>query len=246
MGRVIMSGVAPLLTAPTPPPCLTFSSPSAFSISAQGPGWDGDIEYSTDAITWNTWSGMAVNSVMRGTQYKLYFRGIGNTKISTGASQEWTLSGSNITCNGNIEYLLDYATVAAGNHPTMANYCYSHMFYNCANLVAAPALPATTLTEYCYRYMFDGCAALVAIPALPATILAYECYNSMFRNCTSLKLSTTQTGAYTKAYSIPASGIGEEAYGALDYMFSGTSGTFSGTPTINTTYYLDSSNSIVS
>ena len=69
---------------------------------------------------------------------------------------------------------------------TLADYCYSGMFYGCTGLTAAPALPATTLAESCYNGMFSGCTGLTAAPALPATTLADYCYQSMFQNCTGL------------------------------------------------------------
>ena len=123
--------------------------------------------------------------------------------------------------------------------------CYRSMFHGCTSLTAAPSLPATTLANYCYSAMFQGCTSLTAAPSLPATTLADYCYSSMFQGCTSLKLSTTQTGNYAKTYRIPTSGTGTTKNNALSNMFSGTGGTFTGTPTINTTYYLDESNTIV-
>lgn len=150
---------------------------------------------------------------------------------------------------------------------TLANYCYESMFYNCTSLTEAPELPATTLAEYCcsgmfsgctslikapsilpatvlakacYYGMFDGCTSLTEAPELPATTLAEYCYRNMFNGCTSLKLSTTQTDEYNIPYRIPTTGTGTTATRALESMFSGTGGTFTGTPTINTTYYLAS------
>ena len=67
----------------------------------------------------------------------------------------------------------------------------------------------------------------------------------MFKDCTSLKLSSTQTDEYTQEYRIPSSGDGATATDALTNMFASTGGTFKGTPTINTTYYLSSDNMIV-
>jgi hypothetical protein len=67
----------------------------------------------------------------------------------------------------------------------------------------------------------------------------------MFQGCTKIKLSTTASGTYTKSYRIPKNGTGTTASGALDSMFANTGGTFKGTPEINTTYYLDKSNTIV-
>ena len=86
------------------------------------------------------------------------------------------------------------------------------------------------------------------ITVLPALTLASGCYSAMFRGCTGIKLSATQAGSYTKAYRVPTSGNGkDDSFNktSLTDMFTATGGTFTGTPTINTTYYLDSSNIIV-
>ena len=274
---------------------LTFSSPNPFSISVATPGWNGKLYYSTDTKTWAEWTGTEVNATEEGGTYALYFRGTGNTKIAGSDSNKWTLSGSSISCTGNIESLLDYETVAAGQHPamalncysymfygctsltaapslpatTLANYCYSYMFYGCTSLTTAPSLPATKVTSYCYRnmfngctslttapslpattlasycysYMFYGCTSLTTVPSLPATTLAIACYAGMFTSCTSIKLAISQSSEYDKEYRIPKSGNGASSFNALSSMFSKTGGTFTGTPSINTTYY--TSNTIV-
>lgn len=67
----------------------------------------------------------------------------------------------------------------------------------------------------------------------------------MFYGCKGIKLSSTASGTYTKAYRIPKSGTGTRASHSLDNMFDNTGGAFTGTPEINTTYYLDESNTIV-
>ena len=121
---------------------------------------------------------------------------------------------------------------------TLASFCYNSMFYNCTALTEAPDLPATTLESSCYSSMFYGCAALKTLPELPATYLPGSCYSAMFRNAYAIKLSETQTGKYTIPYRLPASGSGTTESGALSNMFTGTSGTFTSTPTIDTTYYL--------
>ena len=66
----------------------------------------------------------------------------------------------------------------------------------------------------------------------------------MFYDCSSLKLSSTQIGEYTQEYRIPSFGSGITSQYALNLMFTSTGGTFTGTPTINTTYYLSSDNMI--
>ena len=128
---------------------------------------------------------------------------------------------------------------------TLAVNCYYGMFQGCSALTQAPTLPATTLAEQCYSYMFFGCTSLTQVPVLPAMTLTEYCYRGMFQGCTSLKLSSTQTGEYTQEYRIPSSGDGVAATDALADMFTSTGGTFTGTPAINTTYYLSSDNMIV-
>lgn len=91
--------------------------------------------------------------------------------------------------------------------------------------------------------MFSWCSNLVAIPKLPAITLKQYCYQSMFVSCSKLKLSTTQTWEYQKAYRIPTTWTGTTASSALDSMFNGTGWTFKSTPSINTTYY--TSNTVV-
>lgn len=177
-------------------------------------------------------------------------------------------SGSNISVSGQMEALLDYQTVANGGHPTMSNsyaheylfsdcsnlvdasglilgaetlttYCYDYMFSGCSSLTTPPELPATTLASYCYRCMFYDCTSLTTLPKLNATTLATGCYLSMFSTCSNIKLSTTQTGVYQYEYRIPTTGTGTSDIDSLKYMFTSTGGTFTGTPTINTTYYTD-------
>ena len=319
----------------TPDPYLSFLGNEEFTLKTYNTtkNWNGTLEYSTDTTTWNTWNGTEISSSGK----KLYLRGTGNTvitgPINSGTEEVYSFiftgTGTDtlrISCEGNIESLLDYITVVAGNHPPMGNNCFANLFYNCISLTTPPSiLPATTLSENCYYGMFYGCTSLITTPVLPATILAASCYRLMFKNCTSLtkapqlpatkldvscyremfnnctslriapelpaiasashcyrrmfygctnlitlpelsatmlayrcyyqmfsncsniKLSEIQTEEYQIAYRIPSSGTGTEAPGnpsnALEGMFTNTSGTFTGTPIMNTTYY--TSNTIV-
>ena len=183
-----VSGVADLVysAAPASLSYLTFSSDSSFTLNIYDntKRWYGTLYYSTDTTTWSVWNG---TSALSSVNNKLYLRGTGNTRI-TGSDENyrWVLTGSNISCTGNIETLLDWETVDSGQHPTMANNCYAYMFRGCTSLTTAPALPATTLSERCYYYMFYDCTSLTTAPELPATTMAPYCYSSMFRGCTSL------------------------------------------------------------
>lgn len=229
------------MPVPTPRPYLTFSSPEEFSISVDRTYWNGTMEYSTDAQNWSTWDGSAISGTA------LYLRGTKNTRVTDDDSTatRWALTGSNISCTGNIENLLDYKTVALGEHPEMADDCFPFLFAYCTGLTTAPELPATRLSRGCYVRMFYQCTSLTTVPKLPATTLAESCYADMFCGCTNLKLSATQTDEYTQAYRIPTNGEGTAATGALSNMFSYTGGTFTDTPEINTTYYLHKDCSIV-
>lgn len=140
---------------------------------------------------------------------------------------------------GMFDGCISLATPPALPATTLAPECYTNMFYGCTSLVSSPALPATTLAQTCYGSMFSGCSNLESVPELPATILVSSCYNRMFRNCTKVRISASQTGAYTNAYTFGAT---PDSTYAVD-MFQGTGGTFTGTPT-QQTYY--TSNTIIS
>ena len=168
---------------------ITFESPNSFTLkTADGSkGWDGTLEYSTDASIWNAWDG----SLLSADNGKLYLRGTGNTRMVSHVSgissyERWILDGTNISCNGNIENLLDYETVMNGQHPTMSSNCFLGLFIDCTSLISAPDLPATTLNHGCYSNMFRGCTSLISAPELPATTLWGFCYSRMFYGCTSL------------------------------------------------------------
>ena len=194
---------------PPPPPYLTFSSSSSFTLKANNASknWDGTLEYSTDTSSWSTWDGTTtLSSANNNGEHVLYLRGTGNTVI-TGYDQNyrWVLTGSDIVCIGDIDTLLDYTTVEAGNHPPLSDDCYGYMFYGCTSLPQAPALPATTLADFCYENMFYGCTSLTQAPALPATTLTSYCYQSMFRGCTSL----------TQAPALPATMLAPNCYRSM-------------------------------
>ena len=182
---------------------LTFSSPNEFTLSALGgKTWNGTLEYFSSDETWTTWSGEnQLSAAGNGGEYVIYLRGIGNSVITgEGVETRWKLIGTDIKCIGNIENLLDYATVESGNHPIMSDACYGSMFRGCTSLTQAPELPATTLTRACYWYMFSGCS-LTQAPELPATTLTSNCYNNMFAFC-----------PLTQAPELPATALADRCY----------------------------------
>ena len=214
-GYIDMPSFAPAPFKPAGKSYLTFSSLSSFTLKVNDSTkhWNGILEYFSSDKTWAVWDGTTtLSSVDNDGEYVMYLRGTGNTVI-TGFNSDyrWVLTGSDIKCIGNIENLLDYATVVSGKHPTMANSCYNGMFYNCTSLTQAPELPATTLASNCYEYMFYGCTSLTQAPALPATTLASRCYYGMFSGCSSL----------TQAPALPATTLAIHCYSSM--FFSCTS-----------------------
>ena len=126
---------------------------------------------------------------------------------------------------------------------TLADYCYGNMFADCTGLTTAPSLPATTLAKWCYFEMFEGCSSLITLPSLPVTTLTDNCYRVMFWWCSKIKLSSTQTWEYQTPYRIPTSWSWTDATNSMTDMFYNTGWTFTGTPSINTTYY--TSNTVI-
>lgn len=95
----------------------------------------------------------------------------------------------------------------------------------------------TVNNMYCGS-MFKGCTSLEKLPVLPtlnSTSSNTINYVSMFEDCSKIKISETETGSYVNEYSINVTGLTSRV-GLWD-MFTNTGGTFTGTPTINTTYY---------
>lgn len=221
------------------PPYLTFTSETSFKIKANGETvrWDGTIEYSEDGTEWTVWDGTEITA----SGGILMFRGTDVYHVCADYEESnWIITGENVACSGNIETLLDYATVANGEHPYVNSDCFNCMFLNCTALTVPPALPSLLSEEgYEYYRMFEGCTNLTTLPELPSTMLAWKCYEKMFYN-SGVKLSATQTGNYQYPFRIPTSGEAEGATGDFaESMFAGTAGTFTGVPVPGTTYYTD-------
>lgn len=121
--------------------------------------------------------------------------------------------------------------------------CYSSMFQDCLSLITPSKIQATTLANLCCSSMYRNCVNLDKIPELRSTVMKQYCYDSMFRDCPKIKISATQVDDYQNEYRIPSVGEGTDYSGALGDMFTLTGGTFTGSPTINTTYY--TSNTVI-
>lgn len=155
--------------------------------------------YSSGSSRYNCFSGTTCGFKVKGNIMSL----IDSTDFAALSTLQraYTFCGLFCYCNG-LTDASDLVLVAT----TLANNCYSNMFFWCINLVNVPELPATTLADYCYSQMFHGCTNLVNAPELPATTLAPSCYYSMFQDCASL----------VTAPELPATTL---AGGCYSYMF---------------------------
>ena len=255
--------------------------------------WPGTMESSTDGATWSVWDG--TTTLTSGVGNSLYLRGTGNSIITAGLEQGFSFGGAatSIECNGDMEMLRDYQTIARGESISdAADFCclfvsntkitkaprlsahnirnggYFRLFegtsiteapelpatslssgveyqamFAYTPLTKPPRLPATVLGEGTYADMFKNCTSLASLSEIHATNIPTNCCLKMYQGCTGIKISTTQSSLYKTAYRLPASGTGTAGTGALSDMFGSTGGSFTGTPTINTTYY--TSNTVV-
>lgn len=182
------------------------------------------ISYSTDnGETWTEGNSVAVNSgdkvMWKGTMTPASYQGVG--KFSSTANFDAQGNAMSLLFGDNYKgqtdftgknyafYSLFYANTKVINAEnlslpaeTLANYCYSAMFYNCTSLTTAPELPAQTLIDDCYNGMFYGCTSLTTAPELLAITLAERCYGYMFNGCTSLNyikamFTTEPSSTYT-------------------------------------------------
>ena len=228
--------VAPL--SPTPGAYLTFSSAGTFTVTPSAVSWNGALFYSTNTTDWIAFDRNGATAALDSGsgEYRLYFRGTGNTLITGGNLAYWEINAApaSVDCSGNIETLLDYATVDGGGHPAMIANCFANLFKDCTALGSAPELPATNLVNNCYVGMFRNCTGLTNAPVLPATTLPGGCYQEMFRDCTSLvqapalpamtlppscyKGMFTNCTALATAPELPATTLGATCY---QYMFAG-------------------------
>ena len=229
---------------------IIFSSIYPFTIQTYNSikNWSGTIEYKAGS-SWTTWSGSEVSAYQQSElNYEIKLRGTGNTNICTSNGYRFIITGTagSVNCTGNIETLLDYATVENNLHPSMDSYCFYSLFSGCTALRTPPQLSAVTLSTYCYKNMFYGCTNLIEAPTLPSTTMQDHCYSYMFYNCSSLTQAPALNGALqtycyeymfygcsglTSAPALPKTTLKNYCY---QYMFQGCTG-LTATPSLPAT-----------
>lgn len=179
---------------------LTFSSPDGpFTVSLNGTSiWnDGNIEYSLDKKTWTALDDRTIYNTINSDGGNIYLRGWGNSNVTF----KFDLTGSNISCTGNLENLVDYKVVADGGHPNLALYAFDNSFAHETELVEAPEILFDYIPTYAFNYAFYGCTNLVKGPSvISASAIDYAGFQRAFEGCTKLKnipkIETSNPGEY--------------------------------------------------
>ena len=226
--------------------CFTSAGNSTVSMTQYGtPNKSANkvIQYKINNGQWQTWD---LSAITLSDGDKMYVKSDDTIPMSESQTicKVFVMTGS-IAASGNVMSLLNFTeTMSAYGFmflfydcasltqapalpaTTLSVSCYSSMFYNCTSLTQAPALPATTLSSSCYKGMFESCTSLTTAPALPATTLEGSCYYGMFYNCTSL----------TTAPALPATTLHMSCY---QQMFQGCTSLTQAPelPAITTTMY---------
>lgn len=153
----------------------------------------------------NSTSAMAASS----TQYR-YFNTNGIYKCGGTLASLRNGNVSTALSSNHFNHLFYYCNIISAPvlpFMSLAQNCYTSMFYGCTCLQKAPELPATTLQANCYSYMFNACTLLQESPKLPATTIVSTSYSNMFNGCRNLKkvyCNATTVGTSTITNSISA------------------------------------------
>lgn len=157
-------------------------------------------QYSYNAVNWSSADNVTLNL---NTGDKVYFKG------NITGNQDYNSIYAKFTMTGKVSASGSIMSMQSGN-PQDKSLTYKsefvRLFENCASLIKAPELPATTLTERCYMNLFVGCG-LTEPTALPATTLAVRCYQNLFNGCSSL----------TTAPALPATSLAISCYANMFY-----------------------------
>lgn len=195
-----------------------------------------NLETSTD---WNSWSDytFGTNITLSNVWDKVCIRNKSdvNTSFSLNNTNyyQFLFGGWYVAWSWDINYLINKNSTTV-----IPDYCFTKLFYWCSYLSETPILSATTLWQRCYSNMFYNCTWLRSLPKIMALSYPDKCCMSMFYWCVNIELSETHTWGYVNEYRLPFTWTWTDVDGtAFQNMFTSTWWTFTGTPTINTTYY---------
>ena len=244
---------------PASPPWIEFNSDEQFDIisyPSQGgaASWDGIMEYYDFSNGWQTWNGYTIYSEYSNIdpagqpideKYYLFIRGINNHTLNinnfTGAKNRevWKITGTDVSCYGNIENLLDYQLTQQGKHPTVGNYAFRALFRGNTSLITCPWIGCIDLTaQQCCGNIIRECTNLTVLPAIYAKTFNGSSTFSYGFNNTKCNVSQTRVSQNTLEYKVPYVNEAEVTTAIGQSAFGGTLGTYTGSLDSNTTYYL--------
>ena len=159
------------------PDYLKFTAQGSATISMTHENYTIDehpvIEISPDAKNWETWNFTLIDDYWVADEIELedgetvYMRGnnpngIGGYYIEEEQDYDsyYFVIDGYVAASGDLNCLIDKL---GGKETTIAEMCYSYIFFGCTGLTSAPELPATTLAEMCYTSMFQYCTGLTSI-----------------------------------------------------------------------------------
>lgn len=268
--RIYKNGgeIRPNTVPPTPALWYLSFSPatSAWCTVALEKSGNPDDVYLEISYDWSTWNDYTIGSTISLSSGERVYMRNKSTEVTWFSWATWRYS-FNINWDTNSSWDINYL-ICKESSDYVTRHCYESLFSWCTSLITAPSLPATRVDYKSYWFMFEWCTSLINPPSLPATSLGSQCYGYMFARCTSLekiplirnarfsqqscirmfsqcdkiKISKTRTGDYQNEYTITGS-VSTPMYEPTLRMFADTWWTFTGTPTINTTYY--TSNTVI-
>lgn len=162
-----------------------------------------------------------------------------STKITTLPAQIFRDIGSGVAVYGGVfRNITTLTTITAGAFDritTLREREFVNAFAEDTALTVCQAtfLHLTSIVKYAFWYLFNGCTALTKPIAMPKATYATLACSNMYYGCTKIKMSATQTGDYTNEWKIEGTAASDSFTG----FFTGTGGTYTDAPTINTTYY---------
>ena len=247
---------------PASPPWIEFSSEGQFDITSYpslsgAASWDGTMEYYDHSNGWVTWWGETIYSEITDTdptgqsidgKCYLFIRGTNNTTLNKnnlsgvpGSKDVWKIIGTDVSCYGNVENLLDYQLTQQGKHPTVGNYAFRALFRGNTSLITCPWIGCIDLrAQQCCSNIIRECLNLSMLPAVYAKEVNSTAFSYAFSN-TGCMVSQNKTSQYTLEYKVPYaydSGISYISTAIGSGAFSGTRGTYVSSLDIDTTYYL--------
>ena len=163
MRNAILAGGA----APGPTPaywglCFTAEADnSSVQLTAVGSPPAVTLVKSFDGINWEAYAVGEVIDLPSTGDLVYLAAGEGGNESFGSSTQEY----HNFVINGLVAASGDITSLRRFDleQTTLADYCYTSMFYGCTGLTSAPELPATTLKTSCYASMFNGCTGLSLI-----------------------------------------------------------------------------------